>query len=126
MSHVINYTLDVRIQNGPALTIARSTAVDAYDSISVEIPDGAADESVDVQPGGAGQVAFILVTSSHYGEKLTYKVNSGSTATPLDTQLLLIGDGAVSLLGAAPNKLKFSNALGAPASIQILVGRKAT
>src|SRR4051794_4376857 len=126
MSHVINYTLDVHIQNGPALSIAQSTSVDAYDSISVVIPDGAADESVDVQPGGAGQVAFLLVTSSQYGPKLTYKVNSTSTAIPLDTQLLLAGAGAVGLLGGAPNKLKFSNALGAPASIQILVGRKVT
>jgi hypothetical protein len=126
MPQVINYTLGVQIPNGPAVSIAQSAAIEAYDSISVQIPDGAADESVDVQPGGAGQVVFLLVSSDQYGAKLTYKVNNASTANELDAQLLLAGQGAMGLLGAAPNTLKFSNALGVPATIQILVGRKAT
>ena len=44
----------------------------------------------------------------------------------LDTLQVLIGSGAVGLLGAAPTRLLFSNALGGPVKIQILVGRKAT
>lgn len=99
----------------------------AYDKIEVTITDGVTDEDVEIQPGGTGQVQFLLIRSDQYGDKLTYKVNA-ATATPikLDAQHVLIGTGAVGLLGAAPTKLLFSNTLGKAATVQILVGRKAT
>jgi hypothetical protein len=44
----------------------------------------------------------------------------------LDAQQLLMGDGAVGLLGDPPESLSFTNGLGEAASIEILVGRKVT
>ncbi|MFQ5856215.1 MAG: hypothetical protein ACE5LU_11285 [Anaerolineae bacterium] len=127
MAEKINWTLNVQVVGGPKMSASKTMTVDAYDKIEVVISDGATDEEVQVQPGGSGQVQFLLISSDQYGGDLTYKVNVG-TADPikLDAQQLLMGDGAVGLLGAAPEKLLFSNGLGNDASIQILVGRIAT
>lgn len=97
-----------------------------YDVIDVVIADEASDEDVEVQPGGAGQVQFMLIVSDAYGADLTYKVNV-DTADPikLDAQQLLVGDGAIGLLGEPPEKLLFSNELGQDASVKIIIGRKA-
>lgn len=127
MPEKINLTLNVQVVGGPRISASKTITVDAYDKIEVVIPDGATDEDIEVQPGGAGQVQFLLISSDQYGADLTYKVND-ATADPikLDAQQLLMGDGAVGLLGSAPEKLLFSNGLGSDASIQILAGRKAT
>jgi len=55
--------------------------------------------------------------------KLTYKV--GANDVPLDGPHVLIGAGAVGLLGGATS-LSFTNKTGADAVIDILVGRDAT
>jgi hypothetical protein len=127
MPEKISVLLNVQVVGGPKISEAKTLDVQAYDKIDVTIADGAADEDVEIQPGGAGQVQFLLIRSDQYGDKLTYKVNSaGASPVILDAQHVLIGAGAVGLLGAAPTKLLFSNALGKVATVHILVGRKAT
>ncbi|UCE17782.1 MAG: hypothetical protein JSV84_12985 [Gemmatimonadota bacterium] len=128
MSETINWTLNVQVVGGPKISTSQTITVDAYDKIEVVIPQDAENEDIEIQPGGPGQVQFLLIRSDQYDDNLTYKVNV-DTATPikLDAQQLLMGDGAVGLLSEeAPGKLLFSNAMGADASIEILVGRKAT
>ena len=127
MPAAITWTVNVQITGGPKLSASQTLTVDAYDKIEVLSPDGAADQEVEVQPGGAGQVRFLSIKSSPYGAGLTYKVNdAGADAITLDTLHLLIGGGAVGLLGDPPATLLFSNALGSSATVEILVGRNAT
>lgn len=134
MSEKINWKLDVQVIGGPKMSGSTTIAVDAYDVINVEVPGGEVSSpgaaTVEVQPGGAGQVQFLLIAASQYSEKLTYSVDGagGASNVELDAQQMLAGKGAVGLLGAAPAKLDFSNALGAnkDVSVTILVGRKAT
>jgi hypothetical protein len=127
MTEKINWTLSVQVVAGPRIADGKTITVDAYDKIGVVIVAGAADKEVQVQPGGAGKVQFLLISSDRYDDKLTYKVN-GAAANPimLDALQLFMGDGAVGLLDPAPEKLFFSNALTDDASVQILVGRQAT
>ena len=128
MSESIVFSANVVISNGPAMAIKRTIAVDAYDKLDVAVPTGAADLEIDLQPGAAGQVHFLLVSSSQYGANLSYKVNSSASPTTyaLDEPHLLLGAGSVAMLDAAPAKLFFSNSLGADAQVQILIGRDAT
>lgn len=132
MSEKINWTLSVQVVGGPKISVSQTMEVEAYDKIDVTVPGGddttPGTATVEVQPGGASQVKFLLITSSLYDAKLTYKVNGGTEAVKLDALQLLMGSGAVGLLETTPQQLAFTNKAGlfAPASIQILVGRKAT
>jgi hypothetical protein len=127
MTEQIAWTLNVAVPGGPKVPIGDTLTVDAYDVIDVNVADASADTPVEIQPGGAGSVRFLLVKASSYGDQLTYKVNEASAdAVTLDAPLALVGAGAVALLGDSPQKLLVSNDLGQDISLRILVGRTAT
>jgi hypothetical protein len=127
MSEKINWTLNVQVVGGPKISESDTILAEAYDKVQVTIAAGDSDVEVDVQPGGSGQVQFLLISSDQYAEGLTYKVNADSAdAVELDGPQVLIGKGAVGLLDPEPKKLFFSNGLAEDASVQILVGRDAT
>jgi hypothetical protein len=115
------------VTGGPSIGRSFRLGVNAYDVVDVSIADGAADEAVELQPGSAGQVQFLLVIADSYDPALSYKVNNaGNPSHDLDRELLLAGDGALGLLGEPPNQLLFTNATGQAISVQVLVGRNAT
>lgn len=115
------------VKGGPSLGRSFALAVDAYDLVDVSIADGAAAEAVELQPGGAGQVQFLLVLADSYDPALSYKVNKAANPShDLDRELLLAGDGALGLLGDPPKQLLFTNATGQAISVQVLIGRNAT
>ena len=128
MSEKINWTLNVQVVGGPKMSASQTVTVDAYDKIQLTVDAGAQDKEVEVQPGPEGRVQFLLISSDQFGDDLTYKVNDATgDAIKLDAQQLLIGDGAVGLLGASPPEtLSFTNHLPQNVNIEVLVGRNAT
>jgi len=127
MPKSITWKAQASISGGPSSSSSQSIPIEAYDEIEVELADGDTDEEVDVQPGSAGQVRFIQITSSAYGANLSYKVNAAANpAHVLDRPLMLAGDGAVALLDPAPTSLFITNNLGSSATVNVLVGRNAT
>jgi hypothetical protein len=125
MSETIVLTINADVALGPKLKESRKLAVDAYDKISVGVPDQNTLD-VEIQPGGAGSIQLLLVTSSVYGADLKYTVNADATEHVLDQPHVLVGTGSVGLFGQEPEKLVFDNKTGQDAQIQILVGRDAT
>lgn len=126
----IDWTVSVTVAGGPKVSLARSLDVDAYDKVDVTIPKaggpaGSNVVKVSVQPSAAGKVQFLLITSSVYDDKLTYKVDGGAAEIKLDEPQLLGGDGLVALLGNTQNEFEFKNEVDPPkdAAVQILVGR---
>jgi hypothetical protein len=131
--------LNIQVVGGPTVLISKSKSVQAYDKIEVVIEAGS-EKSVDVQPGAADKVSFLLIKSSVYSSEqsvLTYRVSDGNSDFPdstqpakppiaLDEPHLYFGLGAVSVFGLAPKILEFTNSTGTPAAIEILVGRDAT
>ena len=129
MTESINWSLNVQVIGGPKVMASDTKEIEAYDKIEVTIEAGTADNGVDIQPGDAGSVQFLLIKSDTYSgdvEKLTYKVNELPTIIELDALQVFIGNGAVGLLTESPKKLVFTNDLTTPVSIEILVGRIAT
>jgi len=132
MPEKINWAVTVQVAGGPKLSESRTLEVEAYDLMEVEVPDGddttPGQVTVNVQPGGTDQVKFLMISSDLYHDKLTYTVDAGPTEVHLDDLQLLIGGGAVKLLGDTQNQFVFSNRAnqGRPAFVKILVGRKAT
>ena len=126
MPETIVVTFNADVASGPKLKESRTLALDAYDKLSVTVPDQATNLEVDIQPGGTGSIQLLVVKSSVYGEDLKYTVNAGTSDHVLDQPHVLIGTGSVALYGTEPTKLVFDNTLGEDAQIQILVGRDAT
>lgn len=125
MTETINYALSVQVAGGPKVTDADKLEVEAYGTLEVEVPDkdtSGGKAKVDVQPSDSG-VKFLLVKASDYSN-LTYTVDGGSPQT-LDKPLLLIGEGAVKLLGATQKQFEFTNAGTEVVTVNILVGRDA-
>jgi len=121
----ISWTVNVQIQAGPKASVTGSTEVDAYDKLAVTLDAGAADVDVDVQPGAAGQVRFLMIHASAYSEDVTYSADGGATSAVLDGPQVLIGTGAVGLLPQAPQTLRFSNNTADPVTVDIIAGRSA-
>lgn len=138
MSLQLQWTLSAQITNGPKVTQSQSVDVGAYDEIAVVVPAKSGSTTskltVEVQPGGDGQVQFLLISAvsaaapGSPGPGLAYSINTeqsdASKRIRLDAAVFLIG-GALQLLGAAPNKIVFYSDSAADTNVQILVGRKA-
>ena len=75
MPETIILTIGAEVASGPTLKESRTLTVDAYDKISVTVPDGTSSFDVELQPGGAGSVRLLIIKSSQYGDALTYTVN---------------------------------------------------
>jgi hypothetical protein len=122
----IAWKFSLDIPSGPSLALSSAVSVDAYDRIAVTIADAAADVQVDIQPGATGRVKFVMVRSDVYGDNLKYKVHAAANpAHSLTDTLILVGTGALDLLGAQLDALFISNTLGHAANIEIIVGRQA-
>lgn len=126
MTESINWSLNAQVSGGPKVMASDTKEIEAYDKIKVTIEAETTDKDVEIQPGGAGSVQFLLIKSDTYSEYLTYKVNELTTIIKLDALQVFIGNGAVELLTEPPEKLVFTNDLTTPVSIEILVGRMAT
>ncbi len=134
----INLALNVQVVGGPQALISQAISVEAYDKIEVTVKPGDT-LNVAAQPGGAGQVNFLLIKSSLADKKLTYVVNDGGANNfPASGEIVLdqpfhlyLGTGGVSVFGIAPKVIQFKNNYSAgttnkDAVIEILVGRDAT
>ena len=127
MPETIVLTISADVALGPKLKESRTLAVDAYDKISIDVPDQTTTGlEVEIQPGATGSIQLLVVKSSVYGPDLKYTVNAGTDDRVLDEPHVLVGTGSVGLFGEEPEKLVFTNTTGEDAQIQILVGRDAT
>lgn len=123
----IDWSFNVTVAGGPKFSVTRPPiAVDAYDKVDATVPkkEGAASgtKTIDVQPSGEGKVQVLLITSSFYDDKVTYKVDGGSEVK-LDEPHLLVGDGAVGLLNKTQKQFVFKNDSDKDVAVEILVGR---
>ena len=126
MPESISVTINVNVADGPKVNIAKSIEVEAYTKIEVEVPNDAVDVTVQVQPGGVGDVTFLLISSDIYGSALTYSPDAGVTTIQMDQPHLFLGAGGAQV-STAPQSIVFNNGLAAGnANITILVGRDAT
>ncbi len=125
----VNWQFQAAIPGGPSVLLNQpGITVAAYDVVAVDIAPGASNVDVPIQPSsGAGNVVFVVVSSSLYDPGINYTVDALTAAHVLDGPHVLLGSGAVSFLNnsAPPQKLVFNSTAAKDANVQIVVGRKA-
>lgn len=125
MSEAVVWSWSVRANEGPNLSGTGGFDVDAYEKASVTLAAGAK-QGITVGPGTWQSVSGLLVTASDTSGSLTVAPDGG-TAAKFTGPLVLIGTGAVSLLGKGNATLNFDNTAGAAAvAIDLFVTRDAT
>ena len=108
------------------LTFAREDELDveAYVKVAVTIKKGTT-QDVEIFPGTGGSAQLVVISAVKPDAKLTYEL--GGNKVPLDGPHILIGGGAVGLLGGGKiSTLKFENKTTEDADIEIIAGRDAT
>jgi len=116
----------ISTNDGASLAATDTVSVEAYDKITVAVPQGAADLEVELQPDTASAAKALFITSNVYQNGLSYKVHDvGTTKINLDHPQLYLGVGQVGVLEDVPSKLFFTNG-GAAVTVTIIVGRDAT
>ncbi len=125
MSEKLNWNLSASASGGPQLAHAGTFAVDGYDKFQVTVTK-AQGATLSVGPGKWAGVSLLMIKPSLFDPKLTYK--TGALTAALDSTLLLVGSGAVSLLGDGDAQLAFSYGGDAEGDIviHVLVGRNAS
>jgi hypothetical protein len=124
----VNWQFQAAIPGGPSVLLNQpGIPVAAYDVASVDIAPGASGIDVPIQPStGAGDVVFLVVSSSVYDPGINYTVDALAVKNVLDGPHVLLGSGAVGFLNssAPPQKPVFNNTSAKDASVQVVVGRK--
>jgi hypothetical protein len=121
MPEKIKWNFATQVSGGPSVSAAASiNDVDAYDKFDISLADTDS-QAVNLTP--VGDTSLLVINPKPPHEDLSYELNGNPVA--LDGPHVLIGEGAVSLLGGATS-LTFTNNTGADAVIEILIGRDST
>lgn len=124
----VNWQFQAAIPGGPSVLLNQpGIPIAAYDVAVVDVAPGASGLDVPIQPSsGAGDVVFLVVSSSVYDSGINYTVDALTDNHVLDGPHVLLGSGAVGFLNssAPPQKLVFNNTSTKDANVQVVVGRK--
>ncbi len=135
MAEKASWTMQLRIDGGPAISAASQVTVDAYDKASLDLTKNAATKTVQVQPA-PGLARYLVVTASAYSDpkdntaKVSFKF-AKADGTPIgnDIQLVdaLVVTGQAALASIAPNwtGLTFTSTFADPITVNVLVCRAA-
>ena len=123
MPEKLSWNFAARVLGGPTIARNGDVEVEAYVKIRVTIKKDKI-QDVEVFPGAGGSAQLVVISPAIPSDKLTYEV--GSAKVPLDGPHILIGSGAVGMLGSKIGTLKFENKTPQDAEIEIIAGRDAT
>lgn len=121
MPETINWNFVIKVLQGPSVSASASIdEIDAYDKFDINLADNVT-QTVNLVP--SGNISLLVINPKTPDKDLSYDL--GGNPVALDGPHVLIGSGAVSLLGGATS-LTFTNNTAGDAVIEILVGRDST
>ena len=125
MAETINWLYSVRADRGPTAALNGTLTADAYEKISITLAPGAS-QDVTIGPGTWADILSFVVSADDLSGAITVEPDGAAAAVPLDAPFVLLGAGAVSLLGAGNATVTLENTGADEASIDIFVARDAT
>jgi hypothetical protein len=118
--------LSIQVPSGPTLSETWDVKVDAYDHLSVVVPNGATG-SLNLQPGAGDLIALLLITASKYEDPPTLKFQFGAgTSFDIAHPQVISGADLVDKVSTTPSTIKFTNSGTADVTVTALVFRKAS
>ena len=125
MAVTIRWMYSVSAQGGPAAALADDFEADGYERISVTVPQ-AGNLNVTVGPGTWADVTSLVISASDMSGAITVEPDGVAAPVPLDAPIVLLGAGAVALLGGGNASIAFTNPGAADVLVDIFVVRDAT
>jgi hypothetical protein len=124
----LSYSISAQVSNGPRIALEDALLADAYGKFSAVVVAGAANVEVALPWGAGGKANFLVIKPAQASALLSYKVNDDTSTNSyaLDGPHVLIGSGAIKLMGAGPSTLFFSNTSAKDIAVEILIGGDAT
>jgi hypothetical protein len=123
MAEPLKWSFTAQAVRGPAVSGADALELDEYLKSTVTVPANG-NLKVEVLPGAGGSAQLLVINPAKPSKDLSYDAGGGKVL--LDGPHVLIGAGAVSLLGDPIGTLEFANAGAEDAEVSILAGRDAT
>lgn len=124
MAETINWLYSVQAVRGPTATLDGTFEADAYEKMSIAL-DAGATQDVTIGPGTWAEVRSLVVSADNLSGDVTIEPDGG-TAAPLDAPFVLLGAGAVSLLGTGDATITLENTGTEAVLVDIFVARDAT
>ncbi len=135
MAEKVSWTMQIRIDGGPAISAASQVTVDAYDKASLDLTKNAATKTVQVQPA-PGLAQYLVITASAYSDpndtnaKLSFKfAKIDGSAIGKDIQLhdalVVTGQSALASIAQDWTGLTFTSTFADPITVNVLVCRAA-
>jgi len=124
MAETINWLYSVQATRGPTATLDGTFDADAYEKMSITLDPGATQE-VTVGPDTWAEVRILVVSADDLSGAVTLTPDGGAVAL-LDAPFVLLGAGAVSLLGTGDATIALENTGTEEVLVDIFVARDAT
>lgn len=125
MAETINWLYSVRADRGPTAALNGTFEADAYERISVTLAAGAT-QDVTVAPGTWAEVLSLVISADNLDGNVTVEPDGAAAAVALDAPIVLLGAGAVALLGAGDATVTLENTGAADVLVDFFVARDAT
>ncbi len=134
MAEKVSWTMQIRIDGGPAISAANQVTVDAYDKASLDLTKGVA-KTIQVQQA-PGLAQYLVITASAYSDpndtnaKLSFKfAKIDGSAIGKDIQLhdalVVTGQSALASIAQDWTGLTFTSTFADPITVNVLVCRAA-
>jgi hypothetical protein len=107
------------------IVVARTAHVGAIDRLSEAIPAGG-DLELPVHPADIDDLQLLVISSSAYGEDLTYRVGGSTVDIVLDQPQVYHGAGMIGLLPTNPTTITVANGLAVDVTVDVVVARSIT
>ena len=124
MAEIIRWMYSVRAEGGPSAALDGQLSVDGYEKLNVNVPATSA-MTVTLGPGTWADILSLVVSAGDMSGSLTVEPD-GAATVPLDAPIVLLGPGAVALLGTGDAVLTFVNTGAEDILVDIFVARDAT
>jgi len=124
MAVSINYQFLAAVPGGPSVTASEKVSTDSYEFIQVTVEAG--EENKKVMLDITEKVVMLVMRADKYDSLSYRKKTANSTEVPITAPLILIGKGAVALIGPSLESLLFTNTGETAREITILISRSTT
>lgn len=125
MAERISWMYSVQAERGPIAAMNGTLLADGYQKLNVTVVAGAS-QNVTIGPGTWTDILGLVVSAADLSGAITVTPLGAPAAVPLDAPFVLLGAGAVSLLGGGNATLTIDNTSAADAAVDIFVARDAT